>query len=108
MPRAVFPIQINRERTTTMTTKPEPVYEPWAVQPSYVDSITAIVPLGPVTHLLFAVRQPSGSAECVERTLQARLIVPTDQLKAIGLAILAGRMEIVPATDANGDPVTAH
>jgi hypothetical protein len=58
--------------------------------------------------LLFATRQPSAAAECVERILQTRLVVPTDQLKAIGLAILAGRMESVPATDANGDPVTAH
>jgi hypothetical protein len=91
-----------------MMNRSEPVLEAWAVQPSYVDSLAAIIPLGPVTHLLFAVRQPSSSAEIIERTLQVRLIVPTDQLKAIGLAILAGRMDIVPATDANGEPVTAH
>jgi hypothetical protein len=91
-----------------MTTRSQTVYEPFAVQPSYVDTISAIIPLGAVTHLLFAAHQPSAAGECVEHILQTRVIVPTDQLKVIGRAILAGRLEAVPATDAEGNPIAVH
>lgn len=41
----------------------------------------------------------------MQRVVQARLTVPTDQLQAIGRAILAGRVEIASATDEAGEPV---
>ena len=48
--------------------------------------------------------QTDGS---VVRVIQVRLIVPNDQLQAIGRAILAGQVAVAPVRD-DGEPVALH
>lgn len=53
-----------------------------------------MVRVGAVTHLVFTARQISVWSETpMERVVQARLIVPTDQLDTMGRAILRGSAE---------------
>jgi len=44
----------------------------------------------------------------VEHEVQARLVVPNDQLQAIGRAILAGHVAPTNATNSDGEPVELH
>jgi hypothetical protein len=75
-----------------------PILDVYAVSPAFVDEVVAIMTIGVTTHLTFACRQPETDGS-VSRVVQARLIVPTDQLKAIGRAILAGQVISVPVRD---------
>ncbi len=80
-----------------------PIVELAAPLPIFVDGLGAMTVVGAVTHLVFtALQQVDGR---MSRVVQARLIVPTDQLQAIGRAILAGHIEATCATDEVGEPV---
>lgn len=76
----------------------------------FVDGLSAILPAGAVTHLIFTVRQPDDYNEPgrFHRLVQAHLTVPTDQLPAIGQAIAAGRLIETAAMDDAGEPVAVH
>jgi hypothetical protein len=80
-----------------------PLIDVYAVSPTFVDEVAAIVTVGGTTHLTFACREPETDGS-VARVVQARLIVPTDQLKAIGRAILAGQVITVPVRE-DGEPI---
>lgn len=69
-----------------------PLYEPFSISTAFVDEIAGVIPSGSVTHLVFASSQPNANGE-MERLVQARLIVPTERLQAIGKAILQGHMD---------------
>ena len=45
--------------------------------------------------------------EASSASVQVRLIVPTDQLKAIGTAILTGQVATAPVRD-DGEPIAMH
>jgi hypothetical protein len=83
---------------------PAPIIEQWTSAPLFVDELSAMTTVGAVTHLVFTARQADTDGR-MQRLVQARLIVPTDQLKAIGRAILAGHVEISCPTDEAGEPV---
>jgi hypothetical protein len=75
------------------TSKPnEQILEAGEREPIFVEDLGAIIPAGPITHLLFTLRQPSTCSGRIERILQVRLIVPTDAVREIGKAMLAGRL----------------
>ena len=83
-----------------------PLVEPYTAATAFVEEVSAIATLGSTTHLTFAARQAEVDGSVV-RVIQVRLIVPTDQLKAIGRAILAGQVAVVPVRD-DGEPVALH
>ena len=62
--------------------------------------------LGSTTHLTFAARQAEVDGSVV-RVIQVRLIVPNDQLKVIGTAILTGQVAATPMRD-DGEPIAVH
>jgi len=53
-------------------------------------------------------RQPGNPGGTIYRILQARLVVPTDQLQAIGRVLLTGRLDIERTTDETGEPAAVH
>ena len=67
----------------------EPIADPWQTSPTFVDGLAAMETIGSVTHLVFTARQ-TGAYEGAqrERVVQARLIVPTDQLPMIARQLL--------------------
>jgi hypothetical protein len=85
----------------------EPVIETMCIAPTFVDGLSAVLPVGPVTHLIFTIRQPSSGNASMERIMQARLIVPTSELQTIGRALLAGEVA-EPPVDENGEIVGLH
>jgi hypothetical protein len=70
----------------------------------FVDELSAVVPDGTMTHLIFSARQPSIGGQ-MERIVQCRLSVPTDRLQLIGRAVLSGRLDLSLA-DEDGREVT--
>ena len=88
----------------------EPINEPLPILPIFADGLSVIVTMGAVTHLIFTARQRcewNGTGE-TERAVQARLVIPSCELQAIGRAILAGRVELRRAEDESGEPVPLH
>jgi hypothetical protein len=83
-----------------------PLVEPYTASTAFVEEVSAIVTLGSTTHLTFVARQAEVDGSVV-RVIQVRLIVPTDQLKAIGTAILTGQVAAAPVRD-DGEPVALH
>ena len=83
-----------------------PLVEPYTAATAFVEEVSAIATLGSTTHLTFASRQVETDGSVV-RLVQVRLIVPNDQLQAIGRAILAGQVAVVPVRD-DGEPVALH
>jgi hypothetical protein len=83
-----------------------PLVEPYTAATAFVEEVSAIVTLGSTTHLTFAARQVESDGNVV-RMIQARLIVPTDQLQTIGRAILAGQVAVAPVRD-DGESVALH
>ena len=83
-----------------------PLVESCMAATAFVEEVSAIATLGSTTHLTFAARQVETDGNVV-RMVQARLIVPNDQLKAIGTAILTGQVAIVPVRD-DGEPIAMH
>jgi hypothetical protein len=83
-----------------------PLVEPYTTSTAFVEEVSAIVTLGSTTHLTFAARQVESDGNVV-RMIQARLIVPTDQLQTIGRAILAGQVAVAPVRD-DGEPIAVH
>jgi hypothetical protein len=78
-----------------MSQSQAPLNEGWAITPMFVDNLVAVIPVGAVTHLVFAVSQPViETTSRMERTVQARLIVPSDLLPVFAKAMLRGRMEL--------------
>ena len=61
--------------------------------------------MGAVTHLVFTARQADPDGSHIDRIVQARLIVPSDQLQEIGRAVLSGRLDPAAGVDENGEPV---
>jgi hypothetical protein len=96
-----------------MTTfKPEPappIHEPCPVSSVWVDGLSVIQTVGAVTHLIFTEQRPEvqGDEPKIERVVQARLIVPTEQLQAIGRALLSGKVD-TPHVGVAGRPVEFH
>ena len=87
----------------------EPLSEPFSIVPSFVDALSGIHTLGPVTHLVFTARQISTfDGSSVERLVLARLIVPTDLLTTIGRSLLRGQVAPLCAADQDGNPVELH
>jgi hypothetical protein len=75
--------------------------------PLFVDGLT-ITPVGGVTHLLFTTRQSSvPGSDRMERVVQARLVVPNEQLQTMGRLPLSGRgaERLAAVEDADGEPV---
>jgi hypothetical protein len=85
----------------------EEITERGAITSTPVDELSAVIPLGAVTHLLFTQREPE-TCGTIYRILQARLVVPTDQLQAIGRVLLTGRLDIERTTEETGEPVAVH
>jgi hypothetical protein len=86
-----------------------PVTEPCPVASIFVDELSNIVSIGAVTHLIFTTRQASVyEGSNMERVVQARLIVPSNQLQKIGRSILSGRVELPLGTDEMGNEVEFH
>ena len=83
-----------------------PFVEPYAATTAFVEEVSAIATLGSTTHLTFASRQVETDGSVV-RLVQVRLIVSTEQLQAIGRAILAGQVASVPVRD-DGEPIALH
>jgi hypothetical protein len=91
-----------------MSKKPAaPIVEPCPITSVFVDELGAMTHLGAVTHLIFSARQEIAYDGSTERVVQARLIVPTDQLQKIGRALLAGQVDAAPV-DATGEPAALH
>lgn len=84
----------------------EEIIERIAIASMSVDALSAVVPLGAVTHLLFTQREPETDGS-IYRILQARLVVPTDQLQAIGRALLTGRV-VERTTNDHGEEAVVH
>jgi hypothetical protein len=91
-----------------MKSKAEPLSEPFSTVPCFVDALSGINTLGTVTHLIFTARQISTLDGSLERLVQARLIVPTDQLTTIGRSLLAGHVAPLCGEDQDGNPVELH
>jgi hypothetical protein len=71
-----------------MSERSSMLIEPTPIMPTYVEELAAVVPLGSVTHLIFAHREPDYCSDgAISRVVQARLIVPTDQLVTIAKAL---------------------
>lgn len=74
--------------------EPEPIIKSQTVPATFVDGLSSITHVGAVTHLIFTVRQPAGhDPRSVDRVVQARLVVPTEQLQAMGRAMLVGKLD---------------
>ena len=63
---------------------------------------------GAVAHLIFTLRSPRVPDGCMERAVQVRLVVPTDQVAPIGKLLLAGRLDPSVPVDDNGEAVGLH
>jgi hypothetical protein len=74
----------------------------------FADDLAAVTQLGSVTHLLFSARQPDPYDRRIHRVLQLRLIVPTEQIKRIGLIIARGQLEMQQTGDTEADAVVVH
>jgi len=61
-----------------------------SIGPIFADRLAAITQVGAVTHLCFTAARPTESG-CLEHVLEARIIVPTTELKAIIAALIAGQ-----------------
>jgi hypothetical protein len=85
--------------------KRETVVEAVSIAPVFVDELSAIVPAGDVTHLVFSVGLPSTYNGTMERILQAQLIVPTSAVRGIGRILAAGSLEMPKSSDED-DAVT--
>jgi hypothetical protein len=70
----------------------EPVHEPCPAPTIFVDGLCTVTAMGGVSHLTFTARQVNIYDAKIERHIQVRLIVPSDQLQTIGRAILAGQV----------------
>jgi hypothetical protein len=72
-----------------------------------VDELSAIFHVGALTHLVFTLRQPNATRGIgVERIVQARLLVPTDQLQKIGRLLRAGRVDPSTGVGEDGEKVS--
>jgi len=85
--------------------KREAVLEACHIDPVFVDELSAIIPAGDVTHLVFSVRMPSTHGGAMERILQSRLIVPTNSVSGIGRLMSAGSLEM-PSNPDDDEAVT--
>jgi hypothetical protein len=85
-----------------------PIVEYSVVPATFVDDLSAMTTVGAVTHLIFSAHQSSVGDVRLERHVQARLIVPSDCLLAIGRAILAGRVLEERPLEALGREVSTH
>jgi hypothetical protein len=80
----------------------------YSVSPTFVDGLAVIETIGAVTHLSFTMKQRDPCNNKMERAIQARLIVPTDQLAVIGRLLLDGRIPPIAGMDDAGEPVGIH
>jgi hypothetical protein len=85
---------------------PEPIAESSVVIPIFVDGLSAMQTFGSVTHLVFTARQTSVFDGSTERVIQARLIIPADQMIVIGRQLLSGCIDDVELAN-NGGRKTA-
>lgn len=67
-----------------------PIIDICFTTPIFVDGLSEITAAGAVTHLVFTALQKIDGE--MRRVIQARLVVPTDQLQTIGSAIRAGHV----------------
>ena len=89
-----------------MTKYVEPIHDPYSIGPTFVDGLSVIEAVGPVTHLVFTSRQtPVWQGSKPERIVQCRLVVPTDQLITIARQLLAGRVDEHGPVDYEGEPL---
>jgi hypothetical protein len=79
-----------------------PLVEISIAAPIFADELSAVVPDGTMTHLIFSARQPRTDG-VMERVVQYRLVVPTDRLQLIGRTMLSGRLELVPSDGEDGE-----
>ena len=77
-----------------------PLIEPTPLPPVFADELAAVLPVGAVTHLLFIAKQPDGQE--VERVLQVRLVVPTDQIALMCQRLASGKV-VPPWSPANDE-----
>ena len=96
------PVYFDRKRAAA-----EPVLEASPIMPIFVDELSAIMPDGAVSHLIFSARQLATDGR-KERILQCRLTVPTDRLEAMGKALLAGRLELASAAGQDDEAAPLH
>lgn len=81
-----------------------PISEYSVAPPNFVDGLSAIQTIGSVTHLLFTTLQRDADSGRMERTVQVRLVVPNDQVAAIGRLLVAGRTLRAATADEAGEP----
>ncbi len=87
----------------------DPIIESCMATPVYVDELSIVKTVGPVTHLVFCSRQPaSHDPNKFERTVQQRLVVPTDQLNAMARSLLAREAAVRINGDLAGDERPLH
>jgi hypothetical protein len=87
--------------------KTEMISERVCITATPVDALSAVVPLGAVTHLIFTMREPDTDGH-IYRVVQAKLVVPTEQLQLIGRNILSGRLDLQETPDDDSEPVALH
>jgi hypothetical protein len=87
--------------------KTEMILDRFCITTTPVDALSAVVPLGTVTHLIFTMREPDTDGS-INRIVQARLAVPTEQLQSIGRTILSGRLDLQETPDDDSEPVALH
>jgi hypothetical protein len=89
---------------------PPQIAETIAARPTFADELIGIVPAGAVTHLIFACLHFNAEYGGTYREVQARLVVPTDQVQKIGKALLSGRLDLPAPRDGDegGEPVGLH
>lgn len=63
------------------------------IAPVFADRLAAVQQVGVMTHLCFTAGRPDNYSQGgLEHVLEARIIVPTIELRAIAAAILAGQV----------------
>ena len=66
---------------------------------AFADELSAVLPDGSVTHLLFTARQPDVCSRRLEPMLRVQLTVPTDQVMAIAKVLQGGRLDMPASAD---------
>jgi hypothetical protein len=87
--------------------KTEMILDRFCIATTPVDALSAVVPLGTVTHLIFTMREPDTDGR-INWIVQARLAVPTEQIQTIGRTLLSGRLDLQATVDDDGETTALH
>jgi hypothetical protein len=74
----------------------------------FADGVAAVTQFGAVTHLLFTARRQDTYEGRIERVIQLRLIVPTEQVRRIGRIVMSGRRPEVQRTEGDEKAEAIH